>query len=314
MFKPCAICVAALWVAMACSHAHAAANPCGSRALDPMPARSPTASTGSEFVRRVKGLSDDEREVAIRAELLAGNMPGFLRQLRPVTLIGRDRNGADTHITVCVSPDYLAIGSDSDYLLIPMRLETALTVAGRYGFTLPTRKLVEAIHAQAAIHLAPRPLPASDAMCSTNYYWNHDRIIHRQREMLTAAAGSLISGHKKDLVLSTRLWQHLERVAIYGWYRLDGHPIQPLSTVHGWRYADYSHGVRLVSTVAFVNGREQSIYDILENPHLSLLLSDEGAIPRVFSLVQMLRQRKPTAVTAWTAAQSAGPAQVTLAD
>ena len=50
--------------------------------------------------------------------------------------------------------------------------------------------------------------------------------------------------------------------------------------------------MRLVSTVVFVNGRAQSIYDILESPHLSSLLSDEGVISNVFSLVQILMQRK----------------------
>lgn len=310
-----AIGLVVLW-ALACGHAHASANPCGSTVEDPIPARAPTAVTGSEFVRRLNGLSDDERETAIRRELMAGNIPGFLRRLRPVTLIARDRDGADMRLTACVSPDYLAIGSDSDYLLMPMRLETALAVASRYGFTLPTRKLVDAIYSQATIHLAPQPLPASDAMRSTDYYWNHDRIIHRQREMLgaTVAEGALVSGHKKDLILTNRLWNHLERVAIYGWHRPDGRPVQPLSTVHGWRYADYSHGVRLVSTTALVNGRPQSLYSVLEHPRLSSLLSDEGTIPKALTLVEVLMQHKPAAIAASVPSQPPAGARVTLSD
>jgi hypothetical protein len=67
-------------------------------------------------------------------------------------------------------------------------------------------------------------------------------------------------------------------VAIYGWHRRDGKPIQPLSTVHEASYADYSHGIRLVSTTVQINGTPRSIYDVLEDPDLAPLLTDEGMI------------------------------------
>jgi hypothetical protein len=96
----------------------------------------------------------------------------------------------------------------------------------------------------------------------------------------------LMAGQKKDLVVSNRLWRKTGRVAIYGWHRGNGTPIQPLSTVHGARYADYSHGVRLVSAVAFVNGQARSIFDILEDPRLAGIVSDEGPIIRLASLIE----------------------------
>jgi hypothetical protein len=55
--------------------------------------------------------------------------------------------------------------------------------------------------------------------------------------------------------------------------------------VHGARYADYSHGVRLVSVVAFVNGQARSIFDILEDPSLASIVSDEGPILHLTSLM-----------------------------
>jgi hypothetical protein len=42
-------------------------------------------------------------------------------------------------------------------------------------------------------------------------------------------------------VLKQRLWLQAGRVAIYGWQRAGGTPIQPLSNVDGAGYADYSH-------------------------------------------------------------------------
>jgi hypothetical protein len=294
------------------SEMHADASRCGEVLARQIPARPSQAPTGSEFVRGVNRLSDDARESAIRDQLLAGNVPEFLRHLHPVVLT-LERQGAPTQVTACVSPDYLAIGSDEDFVLIPMRLETALAVANRYGFILPTRKLVDAIYSQAAVHLAPQPLPAGDAMRSTQYYRRHDELIRRQREAAGTSEHALIAGHKKDLVLTNRLWRQLERVAIYGWHRTAGKPIQPLSTVHGWRYADYSHGVRLVSTVVLLNGHRDSIYRILKNPALSSLLSDEGAMPRMPELVGALAARKPATMAGLPLPQRASIGAINLA-
>ena len=179
-------------------------------------------------------MSGHDRETAIEAELLSGNIPAFLRRLIPVSLGSETTNGQTRHVTICVLPDYLAVGSDGDFLLVPMRLATALAVARRYGFTLPTTKMVDAIYEQAAVHLAPQPLPAGDQMLSTDYYWHHNQIVRQQEATLGMLPGALTAGDKKDLVITNRLWQNLARVAIYGWHRLDHNPIQPLS--HGaWR-------------------------------------------------------------------------------
>lgn len=233
-------------------------------------------------------MSDDERESAILGQLLEGNMPGFLRRLIPVTLSGSLAGGRSTRVTVCVSPDYVAIGSDENFLLMPMRLQAALTLARRFRFALPTRKLVDAIYAQASVHLQPQPLTASDTMRTTAYYWHHNELVMEQRLALPDPLGILTAGDKKDLVLTNRLWSNLERVAIYGWHRPDGTPIQPLSTVHGARYADYSHGVRMVSTTAYVDGEARPLLTLLQDPQMAGLLSDEGVIHRVTDLVALL--------------------------
>ena len=51
---------------------------------------------------------------AVREQaVLAGNVPDFLRNLVPVTFTG----GGAT-ITICVAPDYLAVGSDRDFVRV----------------------------------------------------------------------------------------------------------------------------------------------------------------------------------------------------
>ena len=265
---------------------------CGDALLQRIPPRASTALSGSEFARRIEGLSGLDREQSIEAQLLAGNVPGFLRNVDPIYFDGALPGGRTVHVTACVLPDYLAIGSNRDFLVIPMRLATALNVANQYGFTLPTSKMVDAIYEQAPVHLYPQPLPATDQMRSTDYYCHHNELIAEQRTELGVTPGVLTSGHMKDLVITNRLWRFPERVAIYGWHRGPHDPIQPLSTVHGGRYVDYSHGVRLVSNVICVDGRQMSIFEALMDPDLARILNSEGPIPGVSDLLSKLASLK----------------------
>jgi hypothetical protein len=250
-----------------------------------IPSRSADAPSGAKFVRQILDISGATRESEITAALRSGNIPNRLRQLEPVTL-----HAGETmpEITICVGKDYLAVGSDGDFLRVPMGLQAAIATATSFGFILPTPRMVDAIHQRAEIRLPPAPLPAGDEMRSTPYYADHDRLIAAQRDEVVAPADSLVAGHKKDLVLTNRLWSKLGRVAIYGWHKTDGTVIQPLSTVHGARYADYSHGVRLVSLVAFVDGVPRSLLDLLQDPQIAGLITGEGPIDRVAELVRML--------------------------
>ena len=259
------------------ARAESAASLCAPAAQG-IPARRAQARGASEFIVSVAGLGDHERDAAIRRELLAGNLPRFLRQVLPVTVSAPLFDGRGVQLTLCVLPDYLGLGSDGDFMLVPMGLDSALEVASSFGFMLPTRRIVDLIYRQATVRLLPQPLPPGDRMRSAAYMQQHDALVAQQRAALGARPGALIAGHKKDLVLTERLWQQPGRVAIYGWQRTDGTPIQPLSTVHGARYADYSHGVRLVSQTMFVDGKPARLLDVLADAKLGPLLSDEGPL------------------------------------
>jgi len=243
-----------------------------------IPERSEADLTGSQFARYVSGMDPREREQAILNEVSKGNLPEFLRKLVPVELQCECLDGQSLTATIFVTPDYLAIGSDSDFLRIPMNLHTAVAIAERFGFVLPTRKMVDAIYLQSSYHLSPQPLPAGPQMRSTAYYWTHNQMIEEQARAIGARLGALISGDKKDVVVSNRLLTNVGRIAIYGWHRGPGQPIQPLSTVHGANYADYSHGIRLISEWALINGKLQPIRSVLQNPSTAGVFSDEGPI------------------------------------
>ncbi len=182
-------------------------------------------------------------------------------------------------------PDYLAIGSDSDFLRIPMNRYTATAILARFGFVLPTRKMVDAIYDQSAYHFKPQPMTPGPQMRSTEYYRIHNEMIEEQSRARGIPVGELVSGDKKDVVITNLLASRPGRIAIYGWHRSSGAPIQPLSTVHGARYADYSHGIRLVSEMAMLNGKLRSIYDILQDHLLAKVLSDEGAIRNLWQII-----------------------------
>jgi len=246
-----------------------------------VPLRQDHAMTGSEFAAHISGMDRDDREQAIETELTEGNFPEFLKRLKPVHLTHRFEDGKARTATVFAMPDYLSVGSDQDYLLTPMNLHTAIETAIRLGFILPTRKIVDAIFTQSDVRCAPEPMPAGPEMRSTAYYIKHNQKIKKQLISLSCTPGSLVSGHKKDVVLTNRLIRSHGKIAIYGWHRPSGIPIQPLSTVHGANYADYSHGIRLVSDIVLIDDEPRSIYDVFDDPRLASIVSDEGAMPGV---------------------------------
>jgi hypothetical protein len=243
-----------------------------------IPPRSSQALTGSQFVESVSTMDRQQRERAILGQLLEGNVPGFLRKWAPVQLSCEAAGGKPLTATIFVMPEYLAIGSDRDFLRIPMDLHTATAIANRFRCVLPTTKMVDAIHRQATSRFTPQPLPAGPQMTSTDYYRHHNGMIDEQFHTRGFSLGALSSGHKKDVVVTNRLNSKPGRIAIYGWHRDTGEPIQPLSTVHGADYADYSHGIRLIAGMAVIEGRLRCVRETLRDSLFAKVLSDEGVL------------------------------------
>lgn len=254
-----------------------------------LPARRNGAPGGSAVLAGLAGAAGSARDAALVAALTGGNLPDHLRRLVPVRLAGRDGDGRAVRIDLCVMPDYLAVGSDRDFVRVPLGLPAAQRVAARFDMLLPTARIVDAIHAQARVRLPPAPMAPGPQMASTAWLVDHNATVERQRRATGAALGALVSGHKKDVVLSARLARAAGRVAIYGWHRADGRPIQPLSTVHGQHYADYSHGVRLVARTAWLNGRAVDLAELMADPRLAGLLADDEGPLAARTLLAALR-------------------------
>ncbi|WP_437315894.1 M15 family metallopeptidase [Sorangium sp. So ce385] len=236
----------------------------------------PRILAGSAFYDRIRSLAGQPREDAIHEAITSGSTPDFLQSWQPVHLSAVDAQGVSHTGVVYVQPDYLCVGTNEDFFRVPMAPLAAQRLADALGCVLPTTKLVDRIHAQAALRLVPRSLPPHPEMTSTPYFKRHDDLVEAQRA--GRAIGSLVAGHKKDVVITNRLLWRPRRVAIYGWHSPNGAPIQPLSTAHDETYADYSHGIRLVKATMVVDGKDMAVADVLRDPRLHALLSDEGPL------------------------------------
>ncbi len=253
-------------------------NSCSDRLARAIPRRPNSAAGGTAFMAELSGMGGGDRDNRIIAAAMDGNMPAFMRDLQPVTFSGLTSTGQQADITICVTPDYLSIGSDDDYVRAPLGLPAALRVADAFDMMLPTTRMVDAIYSQADVRLSPQPMEPTSQMSSTDYFMRHDVTLDAQFAQAGGRDGLLVAGHKKDVVLTNRLDSAPGRVAIYGWHLTNGNPIQPLSTVHGEYYADYSHGIRLVSRTAYINGQAVDLRSLLTDGQYASLLNSEGPL------------------------------------
>lgn len=239
-----------------------------------IPHRDSGAATGSQFIAANMALTGNTREQNILNEFLHGNMPDFMRIFVPITV----SSGNDS-ISYLVLPDVLCIGSNEDYVRIPMCPRTAKTIGDKYDCTLPTKKMAQDIWKAAINKISPHPHgpPYDASMFSTQRYQWHNGII--QYQINNTQPLGILTGHKKDVIIDKQLLTNRGKVGIFGWFQLDGTAIQgplPNCTAHDINYVDYSHSVRLIAQDVVVNGHNARFYDVLKDPTLYKLISEQG--------------------------------------
>jgi hypothetical protein len=235
--------------------------------------RAAAAETGSAFLERTARFDRVDFEQAVFDAVMAGNVPPFQRLMQEVAV--RDGKRQARLWVLC---DYLAIGSDEDFVRMPMMASTAQRIASACDCVLPTRRLVDEVWRQAKARLPPSFIHGGPDNTHREDYTTHHTTLEGHRRKRGIGLGVLTAGDKKDIVLTNRLLSKDDRVAIYGWHQNDGVPIQPLSTVHGRRYTDYSHGVRLVDQLVVVDDAELRLEDMYRDPMYCDMVSDEGPL------------------------------------
>ncbi|MGZ5543143.1 MAG: immunoglobulin domain-containing protein, partial [Limisphaerales bacterium] len=216
-------------------------------------------------------------------------------------------SGVQHTVTYYVTPDYMAIGSDSDYFLEPMTPLLAQRLDTLLGTIRPTRKMVDQIANRAVVHLQPNPIPPDPNMITVPYFNQHNTMVWTQRVVTLAAhpLGSLVDGDKKDVIISPKIYTNFANssitrpVVIYGWHYPDGTFIQPEYNGHEETYADYSHGIRMVQNAILLDGTNSTITATLADPAVAAILSDEttftgNTIPQPYYAVATVA---PTIIT-----------------
>ena len=228
--------------------------------------------TGNEFYHQAFAMKWRERDSLAVKEILSGNIPSFLKDFVKVKVsIVDSSSGKTISAEYFVSPDYLSIGTNDDWARINITPLAAQKIADSFDCFLPTRKMVDDIYKAAKIKLEPVPMYAFRD--STPTMWHHHLIIEGQRK----GRKGLIAGIQKDVVISGKISRDTrpDRVAIYGWHKLDGNPIQPLYTGHIFWWVDYSQAIRLIYRKIKVGKNWMDYTEMLSDPMLKKLICDE---------------------------------------
>ena len=240
--------------------------------------------TASEFLHRADTASFWNLEDMIVDEVLSGNVPSVMRELRKVVFTTAVVDSVEIlkrphKVEMWILPDYISIGNDNDYLRMPMGPLAAQRIADTLGCILPTTYIVDRIAEASQGHLDIFPFrPLGTRNSQPIIYQDSNNAINALYKAYGYKYGELISGLKKDVVLTYKIHTikgNERHVAIYGWHHPDGRVQQPLHTRHGNFYADYSHGIRMIYRTVKVDGVEYDAREILESPSLYRLLSDE---------------------------------------
>ncbi len=246
-----------------------------------IPLRNPAAKSGSAFMNFVNNMTFANREKEILKEISTGNIPNFLRKLIQNSANFQDANGVSHEVKYYVMPNYLMIGSDSDYCRIPMGPITAQKLADQIGAVLPTPQLVDDIYKNSTVKLKPVTYaPVGNQNELVAKFIQHNSDIESLRIAAGGEPGELTGGTKKDVVLSNKIIDPArpDHVCIYGWHQLNGQPIQPLTNIHINSYVDYSHGVRFLNSQILLDGKIKNAADILKDPVLYKILSNENGV------------------------------------
>lgn len=221
---------------------------------------------------RVANLSASRRNAAIEEALCGGALATHLLEWVPVAL-----RWGDLRATAFVSPDWIGFGDARLLFRVPLPARALQRVAARYGATLATARVVDAIHAQAPVSVPFLGLrPTAQALRLTMDALPVWQIANAHIEAIRGGRRALVSDGMKDVVIGAMQARNRSKVCIYGGWT-DAGRVQPISTVHTITYVDYSQCGRLLRDTMSVDGRgEMRVADVLADARLCRLLLAES--------------------------------------
>lgn len=230
---------------------------------------------GSEFLATLPLEPSSKREEAIVAAAAAGHFVTILW-----TAV-RSKLG-DNSAIFYIMADALRIGIPGDCIRINVSHTGAQRIADILGFSLLTTKLSDLMHAQASKQILPCTQPPDEFMAYTNRMVSHSRLVDSRIGWQQCSVSTV----GKDWVLTNRLVGKPDKAANYGWHVPHGSYVgpgglpvlQPLGLAHNRYHVDYSQVLRMVNRWVCVNGKDMLLEDLLTDPELAPLASDEGTM------------------------------------
>jgi len=239
---------------------------------------------GSDFVASLPEQPGQPRDKL----LLNAFQCGFYR---PVTWSAIRLQAKDHQAIAYVSSDALAVGDEQDWVRINASHTLAQQIADVLGARLPTTKVCDEIHRQAALVIPPCIRAPDSQMMTTKRMADHNWEIQHKIQAATQThrpneSPGLISTTGKNWVLTNRLLGNAEKGANYGWHDARGlHKSpsglklwQPLGMSHNRWYVDYSQTIRLVGPTVVVDGVGMDFDAVLQDPELCGVASYEGPL------------------------------------
>jgi hypothetical protein len=216
----------------------------------------------------------EERESALFEAVMAG-------RAAPITWVALRSEHEDRAATIYVAADALKLIDGDESVRINVTPTTAQRIADALEAVLPTPKICDLVWDHADVCIPPSFQPPGATMAFTSRMLQH----HRAVEAKVAGRAGLIENVGKHWVITERLTDDKDHAANYGWY--DPHAPnlrgvyrvwQNVGLAHNLEHVDYSQVLRLVRRTCEVDGEEMDIADVLADPGLAGLVSDEGPL------------------------------------
>ncbi len=192
----------------------------------PYLADKPSATlSGNDFMRRADTTSFWTLEDLIVEAVTAGQVPDALRQFRKITFTTPVVDSVEIlrrrhKVEMWVLPDYVAIGTNDDFVRMPMGPLAAQRIADSLDCTLPTTFLVDRIAEASEGHIDIFPFrPLGGRNCQPIVFQDSTNAINALFKAHGYHFGQFISGLKKDIVITYKiqtLTDYERNVAIYG--------------------------------------------------------------------------------------------------
>lgn len=239
--------------------------------------------TGTSFAAQARAMPDWRAMSRLMLDhVRAGHVPSFMRESNWRWVESRQIiDGKLQVLRMRVSPDFLPVGIDTDYLVFGPTPAEAQSMADHFKAILPSRKLATLIDQQS-----PQRLPLADVKGAPTYLplsqiETIDAVLAAREIDRIRGTAPGAAGHRKDIVVGPNL--DGGKLAIFGGGGgpYDGWAVQPYSTIHHGGYGDYSQGLHLIARRALLNGVEVDLATIFTDPKLHVLVSDMGPfVPR----------------------------------